>query len=87
MLAEAPDIDVERELAKFRDHTFRVGRTDWAATFRNWLRESVDRAKPSGGSFLDAKKAEGAKWFKDTSFDLSSTANRDSFDDAQLAIR
>lgn len=86
MLLEAPDIDVERELAKFRDHTFRVGRTDWAATFRNWLRESVDRSKPSGGSFLDAKKAEGAKWFKDTSFDLSSTANRDSFD-AQLAIR
>lgn len=35
--------EIERELAKFRDHQFRDGHTDWDASFRNWLRNANDR--------------------------------------------
>lgn len=40
---EAPGIDVDRETAKMRDHTFAKARSDWPATWRNWLREAHDR--------------------------------------------
>lgn len=32
--------EIERELAKFRDHTFGTPKSDWSATFRNWLRNA-----------------------------------------------
>lgn len=35
--------EIERELAKFRDHTFGTARKDWSATFRNWIRTAKDR--------------------------------------------
>ena len=38
--------DIAEELAKFRDHTFGTARSDWSATFRNWLREAARRTKP-----------------------------------------
>ena len=82
-----PGVNVARELAKFRDHTFKTARSDWPATFRNWLRDAADRAKPAGGSFLAAKQAEGAKWFKGTSFDRSNIIDMENPDAAQLAIR
>lgn len=34
--------EIERELAKFRDHEFAKPRSDWSATFRNWLRKASD---------------------------------------------
>ncbi len=34
--------ETERALAKFRDHTFASPRTDWSATFRNWIRRSAE---------------------------------------------
>lgn len=37
--------EIERELAKFRDHTFATARTDWSATFRNWIRRAAE-SKP-----------------------------------------
>lgn len=39
-LAAELGADMDRELAKFRDHTFRTPRSDWDATFRNWLRDA-----------------------------------------------
>ncbi|MEI6053463.1 MAG: hypothetical protein WCQ44_12235, partial [Opitutaceae bacterium] len=30
--------------ATFLDHTFATARTDWPATYRNWMRESMKRA-------------------------------------------
>lgn len=39
-----PPGQVERELAKFRDHTFGTARVDWSATFRNWIRQAAERA-------------------------------------------
>jgi len=32
-----------RATAEFRDHTFATARTDWSATYRNWLRRAAER--------------------------------------------
>lgn len=39
-------IDLRLELEKFRDHEFGVPRSDWAATFRNWLRQARPNLHP-----------------------------------------
>ena len=38
--------EIERELAKFRDHEFRDPHSQWSATFRKWLRTAAER-KPA----------------------------------------
>jgi len=38
--------EIERELAKFRDHEFAVPKTDADAAFRRWLRTAAER-RPS----------------------------------------
>lgn len=43
----APGVDIDRETSKFRDYTFSSARTDWPATWRNWLREAFDRRSGS----------------------------------------
>lgn len=35
--------ELERELAKFRDHQFRDAHTNWGAALRNWLRRARER--------------------------------------------
>lgn len=45
--------EIERELAKFKDHQFRDAHSDWDAAFRNWLR----KAQPSRVVDLDAKRS------------------------------
>lgn len=45
---------VARELKKFRDHTFKPARSDWSATFRNWLRNAAER-KPTNGTPVSSK--------------------------------
>lgn len=47
---EAPGVDVDRETAKMRDHTFSKARTDWPAVWRNWIREAFDRLQSRGGA-------------------------------------
>lgn len=37
---EHPKLNLQRELEKFRDNTFGVARSDWDATFRNWIRRA-----------------------------------------------
>ena len=32
--------EILNEIAAFKDHTFASAKTDWDATFRNWLRKS-----------------------------------------------
>jgi hypothetical protein len=44
MRAECPDVDLLAEERKFRDHEFAKGKTDWLATWRNWMREAQVRA-------------------------------------------
>jgi hypothetical protein len=46
ILAELPALDVDRETAKFRDHTFATARSDWPATWRNWMRTAGERLVP-----------------------------------------
>lgn len=52
---------IERELAKFRDHTFHTARADWSATFRNWLR----KASPNERRRASAKSADHAERMSD----------------------
>lgn len=40
---EVPGIDAEAEAAKFRDWEFAKARSDWAAAWRNWVRNARDR--------------------------------------------
>jgi len=47
--AECPGLDLERETAKLRDHTFTTAHADWAGAWRNWMRRAVEhppRASP-----------------------------------------
>jgi hypothetical protein len=39
-----PGVDVARETEAFKDYTFASAKTDWVATWRNWMR----KAKPTG---------------------------------------
>lgn len=38
--------EIDREIAKFRDHEFRTPHLDWDATFRKWIRTAAER-RPS----------------------------------------
>ena len=48
--AECPGIDLLAETRKFRDYEFARGRSDWPATWRNWMREAQSRAARAGKS-------------------------------------
>lgn len=41
--AEAPWVDVDAETAKLRDHEFGKARSDWPATWRNWIRRAGEQ--------------------------------------------
>ena len=34
------ELEIQSEIAAFKEQTFATGKTDWPATFRNWLRKS-----------------------------------------------
>ena len=40
--AEAPLVDLVREMAIMRDTEFRVSRSDWEAVWRNWMRRKQE---------------------------------------------
>ena len=42
----APGVDLVRETAKFRDHTFSSAKTDWPGTWRNWMRKASESTRP-----------------------------------------
>lgn len=43
---ECIDVDIEKSTAIFRDHTFPTARTDWIATWRNWIRRDQSYKSP-----------------------------------------
>jgi len=43
-----PEVDLTTQTEAFRDHTFAKAKTDWPATWRNWIRNS----KPAAGRRL-----------------------------------
>jgi len=59
-LAIAQGASLEVEVEKFRDHTFRGAKSDWDATFRNWLRRievpSNKRNSKANGIHLTASE-------------------------------
>lgn len=61
-----PEAGLERETAKFRDHTFNRAISDWPATWRNWIRRAMDgRAAPAAApqSFAERDREAGmARW-------------------------
>jgi len=48
----APAVDVDLATAKFKDHTFKTGITDWKAAWRNWLRneQSFHGSRPASNA-------------------------------------
>lgn len=49
---KAPNVDLEVETEKFRDHEFRDPHSDWPAAWRQWIRRSPEfgaRARANGG--------------------------------------
>ena len=55
--SNAPGVDLDRETAKFRDHTFKTSHSDWPATWRNWIRGAAER--------LPAARASPAESFRE----------------------
>lgn len=58
MRLECPTVDLERETRKFRDHTYPHARSDWLATWRNWIRGAVDMAPRGTKSAEDPEAAQ-----------------------------
>ena len=66
--ADTPGVDLDLETKLFRDHTFKDARTDWAATWRKWVRtkqQRIDDARansPRGApqSFRERDEANAA---------------------------
>jgi hypothetical protein len=63
---ECPGVNVDRETARMRDHTFKSARSNWPGVWRNWMREAFDRLpKKSGGpvqqSFAERDREEGMR--------------------------
>ena len=63
MAQEHPDVDLQREHAKFTDHWrsqpgAKGRKTDWNATWRNWIRRAAEYATPRGYSTPDQRRAE-----------------------------
>lgn len=52
---------IERELAKFRDHEFRSPRKDWDAAFRNWLRTAAEQHGGTNGRLSPAKEKQNER--------------------------
>jgi hypothetical protein len=60
---ECPGVQAQTETAKFKDHTFATARTDWAATWRNWIRRAtptrpvpVKRVEPTPEAISAARR-------------------------------
>ena len=56
--AEHPSVNVKSETAKFLDHTFDNARSDWPATWRNWIRRSAEFAPKSSAPIPAPETAE-----------------------------
>jgi uncharacterized protein YdaU (DUF1376 family) len=54
----APGVDVRAETAKLRDHTFATARSDWLATWRNWIRKAAEAAPTRAPNPRNGEPAE-----------------------------
>lgn len=58
-LAKLPNVDIEAEVTKFRDWEFKSARSDWAATWRNWVQSASEQGRY-------AKKKSNGEWSRVT---------------------
>lgn len=56
---EVPGLDVHAQTQAFRDHTFGTARTDWAGTWRNWMRKASTYARASPAAPAKPSKHTG----------------------------
>jgi hypothetical protein len=47
---KVPGVDLEAETERMRDWEFKNARTDWSATWREWMRKTFERGVPNGAS-------------------------------------
>lgn len=47
MQGECPLVEIAAQTVIFRDHTFKAAKTDWIATWRNWMRTKQERLQES----------------------------------------
>ena len=40
---KVPGVDIDYQMEKFHDCTFKVAKKDWPATFRNWMRGEQEK--------------------------------------------
>lgn len=50
MAEECPDVDIKAQTKIFRDYEFKDAKTDWPATWRNWMRTKQARINEAGKS-------------------------------------
>lgn len=78
--ANAPGVDVEAQTAAFRDYEFRNGKTDWAATWRNWMR----KAKPANGKVNGTHAAVKSRTADELEDDVIVAAVRKGLGDSEI---
>jgi len=83
--------EIERELAKYRDHEFAVPKTDADAAFRKWLRTAAERRqtqtviplnrhdRPNPSAKLAAKTANLERAFAGSEIAARARAERDGY--------
>lgn len=47
---EHPGLDVDAQTAEFRDHEYKTARSDWPASWRNWIRRSPNFSGATNGA-------------------------------------
>lgn len=52
---KVPGVDVASETERFRDYEFARAHSDWAATWREWMRKAAERGVPNGNSRPSSK--------------------------------
>jgi hypothetical protein len=80
------DAQIERELARFRDHWLAAAgrnatKRDWDATFRNWVREAADRQRRTGRTQTGGYGSQGGSLLR--AYQRTAARFDDPADDAQ----
>jgi hypothetical protein len=71
---KVPGVDIDAETERMRDWEYKNARTDWNATWREWMRKTFERGVPHGTSkqvsqprpsALERVRLAGEKWLRD----------------------
>jgi hypothetical protein len=53
---KAPSVNIEAETERFRDYEFHTAHCDWEATWREWMRKSLEKKGGSSGTSRQVSK-------------------------------